>query len=293
MNINFLSGAVAALVLAGCSASYPMPDEISLAPSCCQLVSQIPYYPILSPDFEQTFEVTPKSPVFDFSTGLSPFQAIGLPGHSGKLRVAVRSLLEQQVFVPYVLLFDQDFNQLGAISAEAAEIKYGTVLKRNYLQYEFEVITKPYEESAAKYLLIYTQPQEIGQTTVYKSADQRRSEELGLALPIAAQPAAKHGYFGRFELVLEPLTFEAVTHSQQNHIAQPKAASEAKIAEPAKPARSEATMQPETELFYEEIIRSTVTDGDIDKALKLVEEAERAGSSKARQTFIEAVKEQK
>lgn len=294
MNINLLSGVLAALMLVGCSASYPLPDETRLAPSCCQLVSQIPYYPIITPNFEQTFEVSPKSPVFDFSTGLSPFQAVKLPEHSGKLRVALRSLLEKQVFVPYVLLLDQDFNQLDAISAEAAEIKYGTVIKRNYLQYEFELTSKPYDKSAPKYLLFYTQPQEIGQATAYKSAELRRAEEQGLALPIAAQPSAKHSYFGRFELELEPLTFEAVTQPQQNQGLQSKTVPEEEIAADAvKPVASELTIQPETELFYVELIRSSVKNGDIDKALKLVEEAERAGSQKARQTFIEAVKQQK
>lgn len=56
----------------------------------------------------------------------------------------------------------------------------------------------------------------------------------------------------------------------------------------ARPAAIE--MLSETEAFYNQLIASKVEDGDIDAAMRLVEEAERAGSKTARQSFIDAVK---
>nr|WP_224745915.1 MalM family protein [Neiella litorisoli] len=49
-------------------------------------------------------------------------------------------------------------------------------------------------------------------------------------------------------------------------------------------------MLAETEAFYNQLITSKVAEGDIDSAMRLVEEAERAGSKTARDSFIEAVK---
>lgn len=54
---------------------------------------------------------------------------------------------------------------------------------------------------------------------------------------------------------------------------------------------SDTAMQPETEAFYNQLIQKKVNDKQIDKALKLVEEAERAGSRTAREYFINAVKQ--
>ncbi|MBW8191745.1 hypothetical protein K0504_11930 [Neiella marina] len=49
-------------------------------------------------------------------------------------------------------------------------------------------------------------------------------------------------------------------------------------------------MLPETEAFYNQLITTKVDDGDIDAAMRLVEEAERAGSKTARSAFVDAVK---
>jgi maltose operon protein len=49
-------------------------------------------------------------------------------------------------------------------------------------------------------------------------------------------------------------------------------------------------MLTETEAFYQSQIEKAVKAGDIDKAMQLVSEAERAGSTKAKSVFIDAVK---
>jgi hypothetical protein len=46
---------------------------------------------------------------------------------------------------------------------------------------------------------------------------------------------------------------------------------------------------PESEAMFNDAIRRAVAAGDIDRALRLLEEAERLGSPSARATFIEAV----
>jgi maltose operon protein len=46
----------------------------------------------------------------------------------------------------------------------------------------------------------------------------------------------------------------------------------------------------DTESYFNNGIRQAVKAGDIDKALKLMNEAERLGSSSARATFVSSVK---
>lgn len=72
--------------------------------------------------------------------------------------------------------------------------------------------------------------------------------------------------------------------------AAPTATARVPDATPIAPATT-STMQPETEDFYNQLILQKVEQKQIDKALKLVEEAERAGSRTARENFIKAVKQ--
>jgi maltose operon protein len=45
----------------------------------------------------------------------------------------------------------------------------------------------------------------------------------------------------------------------------------------------------ETQAMYDSMIRDAVASGNMDRAWRLVQEAERAGSTTARQTFLQAV----
>jgi maltose operon periplasmic protein len=50
-------------------------------------------------------------------------------------------------------------------------------------------------------------------------------------------------------------------------------------------------MLSETRGMYDRLIRESVQSGDMDRAWRLVQEAERAGSTSARATFIQAVEQ--
>ena len=58
----------------------------------------------------------------------------------------------------------------------------------------------------------------------------------------------------------------------------------------AAPAAKAEPMLNDTESYFNNGIKQAVAKGDIDKALKLMNEAERLGSKSARSTFIGAVK---
>ena len=56
------------------------------------------------------------------------------------------------------------------------------------------------------------------------------------------------------------------------------------------PAATSAAMLAETETFYNQQIKKAVSSGDIEKAMTLTSEAERAGSKSAKQTLVDAIK---
>lgn len=60
-------------------------------------------------------------------------------------------------------------------------------------------------------------------------------------------------------------------------------------AAPVAPKKSEPMLN-DTESYFNKAIKDAVAKGDVDKALKLLDEAERLGSTSARSTFISSVK---
>ena len=55
-------------------------------------------------------------------------------------------------------------------------------------------------------------------------------------------------------------------------------------------AKPSEPMLSDSESYFNDAIKKAVKAGDVDKALKLLDEAERLGSKTARKTFIESVK---
>jgi maltose operon protein len=68
----------------------------------------------------------------------------------------------------------------------------------------------------------------------------------------------------------------------------PAAVEAAPVLPPPPPAPA-IPAAPTSEALFNDAIRRAVDSGDIDRALKLLEEAERLGSQSARPTFIEAI----
>ena len=65
----------------------------------------------------------------------------------------------------------------------------------------------------------------------------------------------------------------------------------APVAAPAPaPVKKSEPMLNDTESYFNTAIKNAVAKGDVDKALKLLDEAERLGSTSARSTFISSVK---
>ncbi|CNK25077.1 maltose regulon periplasmic protein [Yersinia aldovae] len=64
----------------------------------------------------------------------------------------------------------------------------------------------------------------------------------------------------------------------------------AAVAAAPQPTKVAEPMLSETENYFNQAIKDAVKAGDVDKALKLLNEAEYLGSTSARKTFISSVK---
>jgi maltose operon protein len=127
----------------------------------------------------------------------------------------------------------------------------------------------------------------------------------GNAVPDIPDPIAKHGTEGTLKIKVKtssgssvlvgplfgssgagPVTVGNTAAPATAYVAPTAVAA---TAAPA-PAVKSAPVLNDTESYFNQAIKDAVAKGDVDKALKLLDEAERLGSTSARKTFISSVK---
>ncbi|MGL5392746.1 MAG: MalM family protein, partial [Shewanella sp.] len=157
------------------------------------------------------------------------------------------------------------------------------------------------------YMVIYTAEATLSQTTQAMSPSKMMAKSLSVQDYGAKDPLIPHSAWGVVKIDVEdmsasvlgdnfykPVYQEAIDANAPivdltpNKLTVPVAtAATAGVVVASKPA---PVMLNETEAFYQSQIEKAVKAGDIDKAMKLVNEAERAGSTKAKTVFVDAVK---
>ncbi|MBS3007302.1 maltose operon protein MalM, partial [Klebsiella pneumoniae] len=143
----------------------------------------------------------------------------------------------------------------------------------------------------------FTTPQDLQQTTKLIDPAKAYAKGTGNAVPDIPDPIAKHTTDGTLSLKVKTSSSSSVLVGPLFGSSGPgpvtvgnTAAPVAAPAAAAAPAAKSEPMLSDTETYFNNGIKQAVKQGDIDKALKLMNEAERLGSKSARSTFISSVK---
>ncbi|MGU5728758.1 MalM family protein [Aeromonas jandaei] len=252
------------------------------------------------------------SPAFNFPEGKSYYAAFKLPTNSGDLKITVAGLIDKTLFNPTVLMLDSQFKPTRTIGSEIITYKPARLLDGDRVEGVFTIdrsyVGNPNNET---YMVIYTTQATLSRTTQAMSPSKMMAKSLSVQDYGAKDPLIPHSAWGVVSIDVEdmsstklgdnfykPVYQEAINANTPivdptpNKLVVPAAAATAaavatSAAVPAKPAPA---MLSETEAFYQSQIEKAVKAGDIDKAMQLVNEAERAGSTKAKQVFVDAVK---
>ena len=137
------------------------------------------------------------------------------------------------------------------------------------------------------YVLVFTTEKDLQQTTTLLDPAKAYAKGAGNAAPDIPDPIAKHTTDGVLKLKVK-------TNSTSSVLVGPLFGSSGPgpvtVGNTAAPAAKSEPMLSDTETYFNNGIKQAVKQGDIDKALKLMNEAERLGSKSARSTFISSVK---
>ena len=276
-------------------------SQLATVSSCCRDVASLPFQDI-QPGATKLIPIDGSSPVYTFSEGKSHFAAFRLPVNSGDLRITVEGLIDKSLFNPTVLMLDSKFNVTRKLGSDVFKYEPARMLQGDRMEAVFTVdrsyVGNPNNES---YMVIYTDQSGLDKTTTILSPSKLMTKSLGVVDYGEKDPVIPHSPWGVVSLSVEDLSgvktesnyykpvyqdvIDAntpVVNTVPNKLVVPLATAGA--------VKSAAPMLTETEAFYQSQIEKAAKAGDIDKAMQLVSEAERAGSTKAKSIFIDAVK---
>ena len=290
---------------------------LNAAPVCCDSLSELRYQPL---DVKQTkyYPVNSTAQAFRFSTGKSFVQAFSIPDTLEQATVTLDAIAGPTVFVPTVLILDQGFRVSRAIDSSNFVYTPAGFMEPQRLKGRFHIDRRRGGELAnERYFVVLTTDADLRGSTQMISEATLYARSRGLVDPRLPNPVAKHAATGVFRISVGNL--ETVSRSDKKYLderseaeryvapsavapvaapapkATPKAAPVPAPTATTAPRRaapapaSEVPMLSETQAMYDQMIRDAVRDGQMDRAWRLVQEAERAGSTTARDTFVKSV----
>ncbi|AFJ48726.1 maltose operon protein MalM [Shimwellia blattae] len=275
-----------------------VPQDISGAPAVPQAaLQQLNWTPVLQ-SRTQTTELASAGQPLDVAGITGPVAAYSVPANIGELTLTLTSEIKNNLaFVPNVLILDQNMTPSAYFPGSYFTYQAPGVMSADRLEGVMKLTPALGQQKI--YVLVFTTPQDLRTTTTLLDPAKAYAKGVGNAVPDIPDPVARHATQGTLKLkvstnssssiLVGPLfgasSASPVTVGNTAAVVAPAAAAPA----PAPVVKSEPMLN-DTERYFNQAIKDAVARGDIDKALKLLNEAERLGSTSARTTFISSVK---
>ncbi|CAI1011866.1 maltose operon protein MalM [Serratia entomophila] len=278
------------------AANADTPANVSVAPAISAATLQsLPWQP-LQPPVSQEIKLDNVSPQINQGDIQGAIAAYTLPADRGSLEVTLSSISKNRsLYAPSVLVLDE--HQRPAAYYPSSYFPYQPPGAMSSDRLEGTLKLTPALGQKQIYLLVYTTRQDLAKTTQLTNPAKAYAAGVGNAVPDIPDPVASHSTSGTLKL---KVTAEQGSGNVMIGMLQPApttapvvvgstapVATAAPASAPAKPAEP---MLNDTESYFNNGIKQAVKAGDIDKALKLMNEAEKLGSTTARKTFISSVK---
>ncbi|WP_434526780.1 maltose operon protein MalM [Photorhabdus asymbiotica] len=221
-----------------------------------------------------------------------PIAAFALPANRGSLDIALSSLVkDKQVYVPNVLVFDQELRPAAFYPSSYFPYERPGVMSTDRLEGSLKLTPALGQQQI--YVLVYTTRTDLQKSTQMIDPAKAYAQGVGNAVPAIPDPVAHHTQTGTLKLKVRSeqnagnITIGQVfsTPAQQPTIVGPTQTT----VTPSTPQKVKPVLS-DTERYFSDAIKKEISKGNIDKALKLLDEAERLGSSTARETFINSIK---
>ncbi|MBJ9173475.1 maltose operon protein MalM [Citrobacter koseri] len=303
---------VALCLSAGLLASAPgisladvnyVPQNTSAAPAIpTTAIQQLTWTPVDQSSTQST-QLSTGGQRLDVAGITGPVAAYSVPANIGELTLTLSSEVNKQtsVFAPNVLILDQNLTPSAFFPSSYFTYQAPGVMSADRLEGVMRLT--PALGQQKLYVLVFTTNNDLQQTTTLLDPAKAYAKGVGNAVPDIPDPIARHTTDGLLKLKVKTNSSSSVLVGPLfgssgpgpvtvgNTAAPATAYTAPAVAAPAPaPAKKSEPMLNDTESYFNNAIKDAVAKGDVDKALKLLDEAERLGSTSARSTFISSVK---
>ncbi|HCQ7754537.1 maltose operon protein MalM [Citrobacter sp. 50677481] len=304
---------VALCLSAGLLASAPgislaevnyVPQNTSAAPTIPTAALQQLTWTPADQSKTQSVQLSTAGQRLDVAGITGPVAAWSVPANIGELNITLSSEVNKQtsVFAPNVLILDQNMTPSAFFPSSYFTYQAPGVMSADRLEGVMRLT--PALGQQKLYVLVFTTEKDLQQTTTLLDPAKAYAKGVGNAVPDIPDPVARHTTDGLLTLKVKTSSSSSVLVGPLfgssgpgpvtvGNTAAPAPTYAAPVAAPTAtpaPVKKSEPMLNDTESYFNKAIKDAVAKGDVDKALKLLDEAERLGSTSARSTFISSVK---
>lgn len=267
-----LSGCVA---LAGCQTA-PTPEYVQSAQA--DKVSSLADLQTAAMKLPSSavVDINANSQYLDFKEIDSHVAVFELPANRGEFSIEITSFISDTAFVPRAMIVDKTGKVLESYERDEFVYTKPRLNLGNRLVADKDFFPPLGLESV--YLIVYTDKSELGGFTDVIHPARLDAEGRGNYLPEVKDIKIPNAETGRIEVSIDRVSlFSIGTSTAENAPLKPSQAPKVEI------------VQPETQTYYHNAIRSAVKSDNLDKALSLLDEAKALNVEGAQEVFIKAV----
>ena len=301
--LSLLAAGLIALALAGCSseplrrvdalAASPAPlhgsveqarAALAAAPSCCSGLDQLPYQP-LEAGFSGNVVIDSQAPAYAFETGKSFLRAFKLPAGGPSFELRLYCQAGSSVLAPNAMLLDSRMRPTRLLDADDFVYVPPTGLKGDSLDARLRIDrSQPEHPGNERYLILYTSEAQMAGQTVLQHPAKAYAKALGNEPPSIPDPVAQHSPVGVIKLVMIPDS--AAGSTAKGYVPGYSIGQEMGNELPVAPAPA---VLPETSAYYRQAIDAALAEKDLERALRLADEAARVGDTTAKRHLLERI----
>ncbi|KGQ38229.1 maltose operon protein MalM [Gallibacterium genomosp. 1] len=218
----------------------------------------------------------------------SPVAAYRLPASQGTMEIEIESEVQNQhVFVPNVVVLDSQFQVAAHYDSTYFKLQEERGLKPNRLAAKLNLT--PINQGAL-YLLIYTTKADLAGQTIVPHPSKLFAKATGKQPPAIADIQVKHSLNGKLIVNFQPANGTHFVGLNQIFTMEKNApAATAVIANQKGENEKNVKVEKETEAYFNQAVLNALKQKDINRALNLVNEAEKLGLRTPRKLFLQQV----
>lgn len=259
-------------------------QALAQAPSCCPSVRDFQFTPIPA-NFSGNVIIDRTAPAFEFDSGKSFFRAFALPQTSRSFEIRLYSQAGDTVLAPNAMLLNGNLQITRLLGKDDFTFVPAQGLKGDSMDARLRV-DRLYLDNAGNetYLVLYTSDEQMAGSTTIEHPAKAYARARGTEPPNIADPVAQHAAEGIIKMVI--IEDQAAGQLANTYVPPRSIGQEMGNTVPAIPA---PPVQPETKAFYRQAIDAALANRDLEKALRLADEAARVGDESAKTYLLEKV----